>query len=194
MSAQSGLSLMTEEKFDFEHLYRSHAEKILNLAFRMTGREDVAKDLTQDVFLKLYERHQDFRGDSQIYTWIYRIAVNHILNYLKKEKRMRWFDLLDKNVADLFQKRSYDSEWSLNNRPATPLEQLEKAQREKIVWRAIQTLPINYRVPLLLHRYEGLSYQEIAANLDISLSAVESRIHRAKKSLAKKLKPWLEKI
>ncbi len=124
MSAQSGLSLMTEEKFDFEHLYRSHAEKILNLAFRMTGREDVAKDLTQDVFLKLYERHQDFRGDSQIYTWIYRIAVNHILNYLKKEKRMRWFDLLDKNVADLFQKRSYDSEWSLNNRPATPLEQL----------------------------------------------------------------------
>lgn len=194
MKAYSGLSLMTEQKFDFEALYRTHAEKILNLAFRMTGREDVAKDLTQDVFLKLYEHYGDFRGDSRIYTWIYRIAVNHILNYLKREKRMRWFDLLDKNVSDLFQKKSYESDWGLDNRPITPLEQMEKSQREKIVWRAIQSLPLNYRVPLLLHRYEELSYQEIAANLNLSLSAVESRIHRAKKSLSKKLKPWLGKI
>jgi len=194
MKAYSGLSLMTEQKFDFEALYRTHAEKILNLAFRMTGREDVAKDLTQDVFLKLYEHYGDFRGDSRIYTWIYRIAVNHILNYLKREKRMRWFDLLDKNVSDLFQKKSYESDWGLDNRPIMPLEQMEKSQREKIVWRAIQSLPLNYRVPLLLHRYEELSYQEIAANLNLSLSAVESRIHRAKKSLSKKLKPWLGKI
>lgn len=178
----------------FEEIYQEYGGKILNLAYRMTGREDIARDLTQDVFIKVFEKRQDFRGDSQIYTWIYRVATNHILNYLKKENRRKWFSLLDKSIEDVLTEKQVDAAYWNNARPATPDRKLEKKEQENIVRQQIEKLPVKYRVPFLLHRYEGISYQEIATILDLSLSAVEARIHRAKKMLVEKLTPLAESL
>jgi len=178
----------------FEEIYKEYAENILNLAYKMTGREDVARDLTQDIFLKVYQNLDSFRGQSRIYTWLYRISLNHIINYLKKEKRYRWIELLDTKVNEALESDDFESKFNLHSNPMPPDKEIEKTEREKIVWGFILQLPPKQRVPFVLHRYEGLSYQEIADQLQISLSNVESRIHRAKKFLINKLTPWVDKI
>ena len=172
----------------FEEIYQEYGERILNLAYRMIGREDAARDLTQDIFIKVYENLASFRGDAQVYTWIHRIATNHILNYLKKNRRWHWLNLMDKSIGEVLQEAEVEADIRGGGMPR-PDQVLEKRQREKLVMKAIQSLPAKYRVPFVLHRYEGMSYQEIADQMGLSLSALEARIHRAKKMLVGKLEP-----
>ena len=187
---------MTEngETLSFEQLYQEYGERVLNLAFRFTRNEEAARDLTQDVFVKIFQKLDTFHSQSHIYTWIYRIAVNHFLNYIKKEKKWRWTSWLDKTAGEeLSHEKSIDPDWQPGNIP-TPDRALEKSEQEKIILGLINALPLKYRAPLILQRYEGMSYQEIAQTLSISVSAVETRIHRAKKMLVEKLKPWIKHL
>ena len=178
----------------FEDIYAQHADRILNLAFRLTGNDEVARDLCQEVFVKVYQNLESFEQRSGVFTWTYRIALNHITNYLKKERRRHWIHLADRNVSDVAGEDEVESGfWGRTTTPSAD-RGLERRQRDHIVWREIQTLPEKYRVPLVLHHYESLAYKEIAEMMQLSMSAVESRIHRAKKQLIKKLEPWLDKI
>jgi RNA polymerase sigma-70 factor (ECF subfamily) len=178
----------------FEEIYQRYGEKILNLAYRFTRNEDTARDLTQEVFIKIYQKLESFKSQSHIFTWIYRIAVNHFINYTKQEKKWRWSQLLDKSVGELLKQDSVVEEnWSAGYVPS-PDHILEKTEREKIILGLVNTLPIKYRAPLILQRYEGMNYKEIAETLSISDSAVETRLHRAKKMLIEKLKPWIGQI
>lgn len=171
----------------FEEVYKENAEMVLNLAYRMTGREEAAKDLTQDIFLKVYEKQDTFREQSKASTWVYRIAMNHIINYLKRERRVRFFDFNDEASAPAYNGSTFWEE----NMPLQPDHQLEDGEKELIIRKLIDELPVKYRIPLVLFRYEELSYQDIAQLMAVNLSTVETRIHRAKKKLAEKLKPWL---
>ena len=184
----------THEPLVFEEVYESYAERILNLAHRFTRNEEAARDLTQDVFIKVYENLHKFQHKSHIYTWIYRIAVNHFTNYLKKEKRHTWVNLMNQKVSDLFRQGKTAPGFSADAAVPSSEHNLESSERAAIVWANIQELPPKYRVPLVLHHYEGMAYKDIAAVMGISLSAVEARIHRAKKQLVKKLEPWLDRI
>jgi RNA polymerase sigma-70 factor (ECF subfamily) len=178
---------------DFDGLYASYSERVLNLAFRMTGDEETARDLTQDIFIKVYRKQDTFEGRSDVYTWIYRVAVNHIYNYLKKEKRRRIFGFLDESIGDLVRSDDLEPSFPAVREPAAD-RKLEDSERAELVWRAIRSLPPKYAVPLSLYSYEEMSYRQIAEALDISLSAVESRIHRARKKLIGLLKPWVDAL
>jgi RNA polymerase sigma-70 factor (ECF subfamily) len=160
----------------------------------MTQREDVARDLTQDVFLKVYDNLDSFRHESEVYTWIHRIAVNHVLNHLKREKRLRPLDGANEIPGRVVQPRAGDPESPDGSVDAGNETAMERAERAKIVRSAVQSLPAKYRVPLVLFHYENLSYREIGEMMDLSLSAVESRIHRAKKRLLKILGPMIDQI
>ncbi len=176
----------------FDEIYEANAGRILNLAYRMTGREALARDIVQDVFLKVYQNMENFREESQISTWIYRIALNHIINVLKKEKRLRFFD--DRAENNAYRRLAEtESVWE-SEAPRTADRRLEQQEREKLIRAMMEKLKPKYRIPLLLYRYEEMSYQEIADKLDLSLSAVETRIYRARKKLADYLKPWLPYI
>lgn len=183
-----------QEPQSFEEIYEAYGGRILNLAFRFTRNEEVARDLTQDIFLKVYRNLESFEQRSQIYTWIHRIAVNHIVSHLKRERRHRWLDLLDSTVSELLHEQKLDPAFRDRTAALSADKKLEQSERERIVWEAVAALPVKYRVPLVLHHYEEMSYKEIAAMLDVSMSAVESRIHRAKKQLIKKLEPLLGSI
>jgi RNA polymerase sigma-70 factor (ECF subfamily) len=176
----------------FEDVYKDNADMVINLAYRMTGREEIARDLTQDIFLKVYKNQDSFRSHSKISTWVYRIALNHIINHLKKEKRISFLDFLDehKNILNSGDGLTY---WE-QNLPQQPDEILEDGQKEIIVRKFVNDLPLKYRIPFVLYRYEDMSYQEIADKINISLSAVETRIHRAKKKLKEKLQPWINRL
>jgi RNA polymerase sigma-70 factor (ECF subfamily) len=178
----------------FEEIYRNHGQRVLNLAFKFVKQEDVARDMTQDVFMKVYEHLDTFRDESDIATWIHRIALNHLMNYLKRERRYSWFALMEENVADAFHSNRTASMAIHQSDDPTPHTMLETSEREQILSEAVESLPPKYRVPFLLQRDEGMSQREIAAALDISVSAVEARIHRAKKKLIDKLEPWLDHI
>jgi RNA polymerase sigma-70 factor (ECF subfamily) len=173
----------------FEEIYREYGERVLNLLYRFTSREQVARDLLQDVFIKVYEHMDSFENRSQIYTWIYRIAVNHALNYLKRERRNLWFNLMDETVGELLTKEKIDAPGLGTGDVLRPDQLLEDKQREQFTQQAIDALHPNYRIPFVLFKDEHLSYDEIAKMLNISHSAVETRIHRARKTLIKRLRP-----
>ena len=182
------------ESLSFEEVYSQHGKKILNLALRLTGNETDARDLTQEVFIKVYENLDSFNQQSDIYTWIYRIAVNHTLNHLKKIRRTRWLHILDENIMDVLSDKQVDPAFIPNSASHSPHQLMENAERDRIVKDAVDSLPPKYQIPFILYRFEELSYQEIASALSLSLSAVEARIHRAKKQLIKKLEPWLKDL
>ncbi len=196
MQAPTEESSKTEitDQSSFDEICNAYSERILNLAFRMTGDVEAARDLTQDIFLKVYEKLDTFEERSQIYTWIYRIAVNHVLNYLKKERRYKWMRILDKPVLEAFREGSIESDFQEMLRSPGADQQMERDELGAVVRKMIHSLADKYRLPLILFRYEELSYKEIADVMNLSLSAVETRIHRANKQLIAKLEPWIDKI
>jgi RNA polymerase sigma-70 factor (ECF subfamily) len=185
--AQEGVSVPT-----FEDIYREHAERTLNLLYRFTSREQVARDLLQDVFIKVYENMDSFEKRSQIFTWIYRIAVNHAINHVRRERRTLWFNLLDESVGDLLKREKVEISGLGGGDVPRPDELLERSEADQFVQRAVDALPVKYRIPFVLFKDEHMSYNEISEVLDLSMSAVESRIHRARKMLIKKLSPLLK--
>jgi RNA polymerase sigma-70 factor, ECF subfamily len=188
-----GARVITSDRLQmtFDEIYRENAEMVLNLAFRMTGKQEVARDLTQDVFIKVYEKSGSFREQSKISTWIYRIAMNHVLNFVKREKRIAFFDFMNRDTKNA--REATVTYWE-QNLPTQPDKSLEDEEKEIIVRHAIEKLAPKYRIPFLLFRYEEMSYQQIAGQLGLSLSAVETRIFRAKKKLSEILKPWQDKL
>jgi RNA polymerase sigma-70 factor (ECF subfamily) len=178
----------------FEEVYRTCGAKVLNLAFKLTQREDTARELTQEIFVRVYKNLDKFEQRSTVSTWVYRIATNHILNFLKHERRRRWKEVLNKTIGESFEDEASSAPAIEGVNMDTPVDVAERIEREKIVSSSVHTLPIKYRVPLVLYHYEGLSYQEIADHLKLSLSAVESRIYRAKQLLIKKLQPYVGQL
>ncbi len=179
---------------DFESLYDQNAQMVLNLCYRMVGDEQTARDLAQDIWLKIFQKLDTFEGKSAVSTWIYRIALNHLYNFFKQEKRRKWHQILEQDLRQVFTGSDNSLEQRNDSEETGPHSRLEKKEREKIVWRCIQQLPPKQRIPLILFRYEALSYQEIATVLNISLQAVESRLHRAKRKLQKLLEPFLDEM
>ncbi|MDX1671342.1 MAG: RNA polymerase sigma factor [Balneolaceae bacterium] len=178
----------------FDELYEEYGDRILNLAYKMTGGEHAARDLTQDIFIKVFENIDNFNHQASVYTWIYRIAVNHILNYLKKQNKYRWLHFLDRSVSEIIRSDAPVLEFWGDDGFETPDGKIEKEQQEALVWNLIQQLPAKYRIPLILQRYDDMGNKEIAEVMELSISAVESRIYRAKKKLLVLMEPHLDDL
>ena len=156
----------------FAVLIESHQERMLRLCERLLGDAEEARDAAQDVFLKAYRKAADARPQGQVYTWLYRIAVNHCLNKLRRRKLvrfLRWEDPTERDAA------AFDPP----DEAADPAVVLETRRRWRTTRRAIARLPENQRSVLVLVRFEGLSYKQAAEVLGITEGAVESRLFRA---------------
>ncbi|MCI0515332.1 RNA polymerase sigma factor [candidate division KSB1 bacterium] len=155
--------------------------RIYNVCFRLTGNRADAEDVAQDVLVKAIQNLNSFQANSQLTTWLYRIAVNESLNFIKRRKRLQWLTLD-------FENSTLDP---LPLQPASEQEQpdylLERKELELALQQAIQQLPEKQKTAFVLHKLEGLAHQEIAEILQISVANVEARIHRAKLTLQKQL-------
>ncbi|MCG6188207.1 RNA polymerase sigma factor [Maribellus maritimus] len=167
----------------FKELVDKYQKLVVNTCFGMLHDKDDAEDVAQDVFIEVFRSVQSFRADSKISTWLYRIAVNRSLNFIRDNKKRKWFQSLDDTVKSknaIFEKfTSGDSDDADFN--------LENNQRANVLHEAINSLPENQKVAFSLNKYEDLSYKEISEVMDLSVSSIESLIHRAKKNLQKKL-------
>jgi len=182
--------IKTGDVHSFKVLFEKYQESIYNLCFRFVNSKEEAEDLCQDVFFKIYRVAQTFQHKSQLSTWIYRITVNFCLNHQRKRKRYNWLSL--GNSEDQIKDASISNlHIPLKEQPD---QFVEIKEREKIVQNAINTLPKNQRMALILQRYEGMSIQEVAGVLDCSVSSIQSRLARAKENLAKKLFPIIDEL
>lgn len=189
------MAVMTEKdktlsRRAFQEFFETHKSMVFSVCFRMIGDRQEAEDLTQEVFLRAYRSLKRFKAESKISTWLYRIAVNLSLNHQRKKKYARlfsWDFILEKEKMKAVKE-------SISASTEDPQADLEKKEAELHIQKAINSLPRRQRVGLLLYYYEGLSYAEIARVTNSSVSSVESRLHRAKRNLYDKIKPFLGKI
>ncbi len=156
----------------FTSLVETHQERLLRLCERLLGDAEEARDAAQEVFLKAYRKAADFRPQGQVYTWLYRIATNHCLNKLRRRRLVRFVPW---ETADERDAAPFDPPDGSPDAAAV----LAARQRWQDTRRAIAKLPPNQRAVLVLARFEGMSYRQIAEVLGISEGAVESRLFRA---------------
>ncbi len=184
--------LVEMNRFDqsdsFKELVKLHQDQVLNTCFRFVNNREDAEDLAQDVFVEVYNSIDSFRGDAKLSSWIYRIAVNKSLDFVRKKKRKKRFAFVLSLTG--FGDEEKELQLPVTSNPHTDLEQKE---RNQILNKAIDSLPENQKVAITLSKYEGFSNKEIAEIMKTSVSSVDSLIHRAKNKLQKKLHKFYEK-
>ena len=161
----------------FERLVTEYEKAVYAIAQRMTGNAEDAADMTQETFIKAYNSLQSFRGDSKFSVWLYRIASNVCLDFLRSRSRKPTVSL---SVED---DEGEEGQLDIADESQSPELLLERGLTRDAVRRGLDTLPPDYRQILLLREIQGLSYDEIAAALEIEVGTVKSRIFRARKRL-----------
>ncbi|QKZ13292.1 RNA polymerase sigma factor [Spirosoma sp. KUDC1026] len=168
----------------FRRFVETYQTRVFNLAFRLLGDRDEADDVAQEVFAEVYETIGQFRGEATFSTWLYRITTTQSLSHLRKKRTRKRFAF----VTSLFGA----SNELLHDPPDTsqPEQALAQTEENQLLLRAVGQLPDTQRAAFTLHYMEGLSYKEVAAILQTTVSAVESLLHRAKRQLRTKLQPY----
>ena len=160
----------------FEDLVKRYERKVFHLAYGFVQDRATADDLAQEVFIKAYVSQSKFQAKSEFGTWLYRVAVNHIKDYLRKNKRRMKGIPLEKA-----------GDRALASSDLGPDEQRLREGEREIVQAALARLPEKYRVILTLRDIDGLSYEDISGILKLSPGTVDSRLHRARRKLREKL-------
>lgn len=156
----------------FEILVRRHQPFIVASTLRVVRNRATAEDLAQEAMFRAWRKLDDFRGDAQFRSWVYRIATNLALNHIQRS-------------------RESTSEISIEPKPARSAESVAMAAEVNEAWdSAIASLPNDLRQPYHLREVDELSYQEIADRLGIPLNTVRTRIHRARSVMMDRMEPW----
>lgn len=161
----------------FEELVLEYEKKVYNVALRILGNSEDAADMTQEAFIKAYNSLSGFRGDSKFSVWLTRIVSNLCLDFLRSRNRRPTISLsMEDDDGD-------DVQLDIADTRQSPELLLERSLTRESVRRGLRSLPEDYREILLLREIQGLSYDEIAAALNIEVGTVKSRIFRGRKKL-----------
>lgn len=176
---------MKDSSIVFSEIYNQHKVLVYNVALNYLQNIEDAEEITQDVFVQVYQSLSEFKSNSTIKTWLYRITINKSLDFIKHKKSAKRFFI--------FGKKS-ENENEINNlsnfeHPGIVIENKENAQ---ILFQSINELTENQKTAFILSKLDGLSNPEIAEIMNISISSVESLIFRAKASLKEKLSAKFE--
>jgi len=175
--------IATGDEGAFEILVDRHQGSILNIIYRYIGDRTQAKDLAQEVLIRVWKSAETYRPEAKFTTWLYRITANLCFNELKSSRRKKWFSFHQSHD------QSGDTiEETLSDGAPSAEDLLIEKERSRQISDALRSLPDNQRMALVLKRYDDLSYAEIAQIIGCSVSAVESLLVRAKRTLQEKLK------
>ena len=166
----------------FSQLVERFKDPILNVCFGYIKDKDDAEDITQDVFVEVFKTIGNFKGESSLYTWIYRIAISKSLDEIKKRKSIKRSAFFEKRV------RTDASDLEVRNTSSDepkPDDELMQKQQKEFINICLNKLADTQRTAFVLSQQEGLSYKEIAAIMEKSLSSIESLVHRSKLNLRK---------
>jgi len=155
----------------FEEIYRLASSFVYSVALRVTRNADEAKEVSQDVFIKIYNNLRSFRFRSSFKTWLYRITTNTALNALKKSSK------------DINRRVDYDVALKANDDSATATHAIEMDDNKKLLSSLLDMLNPDQRACIVLREIEGLNYREISKALSININTVRSRLKRARETL-----------
>ncbi len=167
----------------YNELVGRYQKKIYALVYNMTGNREDAEDLVQDVLVKAYRSLGYFKGDSSFYTWIYRIAVNRTINFLKKRKRGQNKVSLD----DMDQAVERDPDYIALSSRESPVRDMKLSELQQKLNKALLTLSEKHRTVVVMHDIEGVPHEEIAKIVGCSAGTVRSRLFYARQQLQKEL-------
>lgn len=177
--------LKNKEGNAFSRLVEEWQKMVYNTALSIVQNEQDAEEITQDVFISVYENIADFKKDARLSTWIYRITINKSLDAEKKKRRQKRGGLL-KRIFD----KEADEEAVHFEHPGILLDQKENAA---LLFEALKKIPAKQKTVFVLQKMEGQTNKEIAAIMNLTEAAVESLLARAKKNLKNNLKFYFEK-
>jgi RNA polymerase sigma-70 factor (ECF subfamily) len=171
-------SVKAGDRTAFNQLVRTYQERIYWVALRMVRDHDDALDITQEVFIRAFEKIDSFRGDAQVYTWFYRIAVNLSLNHKRKSRLRSFFSLSDR-------------EEMIEDGARTPDESMEQCENRQLIERAVETLPEKQRAVFVLRYFQELPYEEISAILNTTQGGLKANYHHAVRKIERYVKARL---
>lgn len=170
----------------FNQLVQKYRQPLFSTIYNMTGNREDATDITQEVFIKAFQSIKRFRGQASFYTWLYRIAVNSCITFIKRAKRQRFINyetidetLVSSEILEYFTAKTKAEKGAL-------LKELQEKLNE-----ALQKLSPKHRIVVILHEVEGMSHKEIADITRTSEGTVRSRLHYAKKMLQAFLQEYI---
>ena len=158
-------------------VFKLYGAPVYRLARRMMGNQADAEDATQEIFLRAFEQADKFQGRSNLFTWLYRLAVRHCLNRIKQRRRR---DVREHLSAT-------NDQWARRETAPSPVEHLVIKEQSEFLDALLQSLPPNYRACILLREVQGLSYARIAEHLEIPIGTVMSRLARARQVLRERI-------
>ncbi len=181
------LEFQEGNKASFEALMHKYFPRLVNFIYRYVHSREAAEDLAQEVFIRVYKSGPGYKPQSKFQTWVFTIARNLSLNELRRNKhRTVSLDATFSSDEGELRRQVEDPN------SASPDEDMLRGEKAAAVKAAIDDLPENQRVAVLLRRYEQFSYEEIARTMNISSKAVKSLLSRAKESLKNKLSGWVK--
>ncbi len=176
--------LKKKDRAAFKHIVDTWQDMVYNTAIGILQNAEDAEDVTQETFIQVFESVSSFKGESKFSTWVYRITVSKAMDHIRKKKRKKRFafiqSLYGKNDKPLIDPPDFFH-------PGVSMENKENAA---VLFKAMEQLPPNQKTAFVLNKVEGLSYIEIGEVMEISDSAVDALLHRAKANLKKILKGY----
>ena len=178
----AGPAMVMEQQVErqFEEIVAEYGDFVYNLAYRVLGNTADAEDAAQDAFLAAYRNFSRFRGESKVSTWLYRIAVNAALMKLRRDRPRNFLTQTGYDDMQLVSPTDGPERLALNSELREHLE------------RGLDLLPENLKTPVILRDVQGLSNEEAAEVLEISISSLKARLHRGRVLLRKYLHPYIE--
>jgi len=176
-----------EDAAAYDQLVRKYQERIYATVYHMTSNHEDANDLTQETFIKAYRALKSFKGDSSFYTWIYRIAINKTINFLKQRKNRVHLSL---NDMDFNAENDPDMVALVSDR--TPRRDLNLSELSEKLNAALQKLSEHHRMVVTLHDIQDMSHDEIAKIMDCNVGTVRSRLFYARQQLQATLSDYLK--
>ncbi|HMJ46484.1 MAG TPA: RNA polymerase sigma factor [Ferruginibacter sp.] len=173
-------------KEDFKDIVESWQDMVYNTALGIVQNSEDAEDITQEVFITVYEKLDDFREEALVSTWIYKITVHRALDHEKRKKRQKYGGLLKR----IFSLKNEDEPVNFEH----PGVQLDNKEKASVLFRSMKKLPDKQRLAFTLQKVEGLNNREIASIMDTTVQAVESLLARARGNLKTILKDYYKQL
>lgn len=165
----------------FKELVFLYQQQVINTCYGFLGNYNDAEDVSQDVFIEVYESINKFRRESKLSTWIYRIAVNKSINYKRVIKRRQWV----KSLESIIGKESTEIQKVSVHQSDMTNDSIDIKERKIVIAKALDKLPERQKIAFTLHKNNDMSYLQVAEVMHVTLPTVESLIHRAKLNLQK---------
>ena len=191
LDAQLMLRFKDGDTEAFDRLFVKHTRGIVNFAYRFVRNREIAEELAQEVFLKVYENAAGYRVQARFTSWLYKIATNVCLNEIRKPQFRVPHQSMHASLSDDGNDEDRKLEFGT---AAAPDKIFEQKDLSRIIGQALSQIPEKQRIAFILNKYQELSYSEVADVMDSSEKAVKSLIHRAKEALAERLRPFTKEL